>query len=158
MTKDRQQKAFSYALRLIKRRRRSRKELEDRLKKKKYPKPIVIKVLNELDDKNYIDDLQFAKAWVHDRMHFNPKSPRLLKLELEEKGISSKIIDSVLKEVDSDYNFKKITFDLAKRKFESTSRIKNKIKRKRRIFDYLKRRGFSYNHIYNAINKLFNEK
>jgi SOS response regulatory protein OraA/RecX len=79
-------------------------------------------------------------------------------LELEEKGISSKIIDSVLKEVDSDYNFKKITFDLAKRKFESTSRIKNKIKRKRRIFDYLKRRGFSYNHIYNAINKLFNEK
>ena len=155
MTKDQYQKALSYSLKLIKRRLRSTQELRDKLKLKKYPNNIIERIIEEFKQLNYLNDREFAKAWVNDRLNLNPKAPRLLKLELKQKGVSQKIIDEVLNDIIKQYNFKDIAFDLVKGKYERLKGLSDIDKKKRRIFDYLKRRGFDYSIIYQVIDKLF---
>jgi len=155
MTKDQYQKALSYSLKLIKRRLRSTQELRDKLKLKKYPNDIIERIIKEFKQLNYLNDKEFAKAWVNDRINLNPKAPRLLKLELRQKGVSQRIIDEVLNDIIKQYNFKDIAFDLAKSRHETLKGLSDIDKKKRRIFDYLRRRGFDYSIIYQVIDKLF---
>lgn len=147
-------KALGYSYRLLSYRPRSKKELSFRLKLKKFDKITVKKVIQRLEELDYIDDEEFAKFWIRMRLSAKPCGVSLLCYELRDKGVSQDIIDSVIKEQTKDYDEKKVALDLA---IQQKDRLKNKdlTTAKRRIFGYLKRRGFSYSDIYDAINGIF---
>lgn len=149
------QRGFAYALKLLNIRLRSRSELEKRFKEKGYQKDIIKKVIFSLKDLEYINDLKFAKSWVEDRMRFNPKAPRVLRLELKDKGVDEKIINNVISSVENNYNFKDVASNLAKKRIRLFKKGIELDKAKKRIFDYLRRRGFTYNLVYEIINREF---
>ncbi len=105
---------------------------------------LIERIVEKLKDKKYIDDEQFAKWWVDNRMSFSPKSKRALQSELTKKGIDSKTIAQVLLSVGGESEL-----ELAREhavKFSSKSRFLALDKRAQRekLARMLQRKGFGW--------------
>jgi regulatory protein len=144
-------KAKSYAYRLLAIRPRSIKEIKEKLKKKGFEEGLVLEVIDYLEKLDYLNDHQFASAWVNNRISTKPVGLRKLRYELKDKGIDNKIIEEALNKLKENYNEYEAACDLAKSRMKKLSKV-DRIKVKRRIFDYLLRRGFSYELVCEVMN------
>jgi regulatory protein len=91
MPVDQYQRYLNYSLRFLSYRARSEKEVMDYLQKKQAPQEIVGKILAFLKEKRFVNDEEFARWWIDQRLRSRPKSIRMLKLELKNKGISEEV-------------------------------------------------------------------
>src|SRR5438093_8782426 len=89
---------YENALRFLSYRPRSEREVELRLRKKGHTPEQIAIVLDRLRKHGYVDDLEFARFWVGNRMSFSPRGPRLLRSELRQKGVPQEVVDEVLEE------------------------------------------------------------
>jgi regulatory protein len=89
---------YESALGFLSYRPRSAREVEMRLRKKGNTPEQIAAVMERLKERGYVDDAQFARFWVSNRMSFSPRGPRLLRSELRQKGVSQEIVDEVLVE------------------------------------------------------------
>ena len=151
MSSEQSEKAKRYTYNLLRIRPRSEKELILRLRKKGFSEKTVNDVVSFLKKEELINDLEFAKEWVDSRLRTTPKGKTLLKEELAAKGISPSIIDKTLSEKMQDEE--KIAKDIAEEKLKALKGLPQ-IKIKRKLFDYLRRRGFEEETVENIINSL----
>jgi SOS response regulatory protein OraA/RecX len=77
---------------------RSISETSRRLRHLGYRPDIVNVVLARLVELGYLDDREFARAWVESRDRVRPRGQIALRAELGLKGISREIVESVLAE------------------------------------------------------------
>ncbi|HXJ70155.1 MAG TPA: regulatory protein RecX [Verrucomicrobiae bacterium] len=76
------------ALKLLERTRRTRRDLERRLKEKDFDAATIAATLDRLAEVGLIDDVEFARAWLAGRWGRKPSGWRRLVQELRAKGIS----------------------------------------------------------------------
>jgi regulatory protein len=96
-----------------------------------------------------VDDMAFAQFWKDNRESFSPRSQWLTKLELRRKGVANNIIDQVVDTIDEE--------DSAYRAALSKARslpLSDYQSLRRRLGDYLKRRGFGCGVINHTIERL----
>jgi regulatory protein len=138
---ENENKAKETALRFLSFRRRTEKEIKNKLKQKGFDENTIKRTVEKLEEYDLINDLEFATAWVEERLEYKPRGKKLLKQELWKKGIKKEIIDQVLNE--SCQNEDKSALELLEK-------IKNRYKNlepqvaRRRMYGFLLRRGFSY--------------
>lgn len=138
-------KAYARALDLILRRPRSRYEILQYTKRKKWSEEISDKVIEKLENKNYINDMKFAEFWVQARKNSKPISQRKLRAELLQKRVDQKLIDETLLQYsDEDQNQALIKLINKKQK---------NYKDEQKLIAYLARQGFGYDDIKKAIAK-----
>ena len=141
MDPDTLQKAKNRALNFLSFRPRSIHETRHFLLLKRYSQEIIDEILAFLIETGFLDDLKFAAWWVDSRCRANPGGPIKLKMELTQKGISPEIINRVTK---LDYvNLAKA----AAKKFAAKLTETDTQIRLRKLQDYLKRRGFTWDQI-----------
>jgi regulatory protein len=147
-------KAKSYALRLLAIRPRSVNELRNKLTLKGYVAEDIEVLIQELKQKKLLDDLEFSRCFLRSRIAHNPKGAAFLKIELRQKGIGEEDLEESLKELAQVYDQKAVALKIA---CSRTSRWGDldKEKSKRRIRDFLTRRGFSPNIVYEVIKELY---
>lgn len=92
------QQVYESAIKFLSYRPRSAREVELRLRKKGHDPDEIATVMERLRNRGYVNDEEFARFWVGNRMAFNPRGPRLLKSELRQKGVSQDVVDSVMQE------------------------------------------------------------
>ena len=80
------------ALKSLKSRFRSVKDLKELLLKKQYPEEYVNQAIDKLLKQGYLDDCSFAKAYINQQMITTSKGPFKIERELLDKGVSSDII------------------------------------------------------------------
>lgn len=148
--KSKTDKAAAYAYRLFSVRPRSEKELKDRLFGKGFGGATACEVISILKEKNIIDDLKFARLWVESRMRRNPKGDMALQRELRQKGISAAVIEKVLSERQE--NEGALCRELAEKKAAELGKLPRE-KARRKLFDFLARRGFNYDIIEGVIRE-----
>ena len=131
-------KAYARALEYIFRRLRSEKELQDYAWRKQWPEELTQKVLKRLTEKGYVNDGEFAKAWVRSRQATKPTSRRKLLLELRQKGVANDHIEQALQdnEHDEHHELRQI---VQKRRKRYTDEQK--------LIAYLARQGFGFDAI-----------
>lgn len=139
------EKLVNAAIRFVSFRPRSEHELRDFLSKKltkwKVSGDILKeKVIARMGELGYVDDEKFAQWWVGQRTAFKPKGNRLIKLELKGKGVSEATIASVLVPRGSASLLAAAKEAVAK-KLPLWARLPV-LERKKKIYDYLGRRGF----------------
>ena len=154
MKKSNLEKAISYGRRLLNIRLRSGKELEERLLRKGFGQSDTKEALSYFRQKNLLDDLEFARAWVESRMRSNPRGAMLLERELLEKGISRSITQKVLLAMKD--KEKTLAESLAESRMRGLRNLPRQ-KAKRRLFEYLARRGFKFDTIDDIVNSYFHE-
>lgn len=141
-----------YFIRLLGRRDHARNELRDKARRKDFPPNSVEQVLNELTEKKYINNLKFAKKFVNDKFKFNKWGSNKIRVELFKKGISEKEITVALKEINESSKLK--TIEELIRKNGNKFKRAEPLKRKKKIFDFLLRKGYDSNNILKQMPKL----
>lgn len=131
------------ALRLLAHRDRSEKEIQDKLKQLNYLKETIDWVLSELKQMKLLDDAQFAHTFVKTKMINKPMGEYLLRRELQQKGIGEESIALAIEAAFQDRDQVTIAKELAEKQLQKYRNLDEK-KIKKRLFDFLMRRGFSW--------------
>jgi regulatory protein len=139
------------ALRLLNYRPRSQSELRARLTRR-FTKETVGEVILQLEAKHLIDDAAFATFWRDNRESLNPRSKRLIRLELSRKGVAPEVIAEVLENVDDEES----AYRVAQKK-ERTLPNDDYEAFKRNLAPSLRRRGFGFETTNRAIKRLWEE-
>ena len=146
-------KAKEYALKLLTIRPRSEAELKRRLMEKGYEPLVITPVIEALKRVSLIDDMEFARIWVKNRMATRPRGKTMLMAELKRKGLKNEIINEVLDKFPEEYDEIKIVKEIAEKRLKVFKGLNEQVK-KRRLFGYLARRGFSIDIINEILNSI----
>lgn len=149
---DDAKKAFEMSLRYLGYRSRSQKEMDTYLKGKGFEENIIEKIKEKLEDYGYIDDSAFARDWIASRMLTKPMGRTMLRMELLQKGIKDEIIKEQLEGISQEEEGD-LAYNLA---IKYTRRYRNLDARekKQKIGAALARKGFDWETIKGAINRL----
>lgn len=143
-------KGIYRVLDLLSRRPRSKWEIEDYLKRKGYNPEEITKIVDRLEDKGYIDDLNFAKRWVENRRLLKPISKRKLRMELKQKRVDDEIVQTVLEDDQTDEL--QVLRELINKK-----RGQTRYQDDQKLIAYLARQGFNYSDIKEAMHDRISE-
>lgn len=138
---ERKKEAKDVALKILSFRRRTEKQVRDKLQKKGFDEKTIKATIDKLKEFDLINDLEFATSWVKDRLAFKPRGKKLLKQELWKKGIAKGVIDQVTEELCQHED--ESALDLMKKIEKKYKNLEPQVA-KRRMFNFLLRRGFSY--------------
>jgi len=146
------ERALQQAMLFLGYRARSESEIRQNLRKHEIPEPIIEQTLERLRQDGLANDNQFARAWVENRSAFRPRSRRLMAMELRQKGLDDEAISSATESVDDEA----LAYEAAQKK---VSRLKNLewSEFRKKMSDFLGRRGFSYSVIAPVVTRVWNE-
>lgn len=130
---------FLKCLRQISIRKRSQSEIKNFLLKNQLNELESDEVIETLKSKNYINDLEYAKSFVHDRMLLNPTSYKKLEFLLRSKGLDKEILEQVISRDEVDR--------AAIEKIITKKRKLSRFKDDKKLINYLITQGFSYSSI-----------
>jgi regulatory protein len=137
--KDAARRARQLSFRYLSYRPRSKAEVRNYLRQKGFDEIEAEMAVDELEERQYLDDRAFADYWVEQRLIHRPRGIIALRHELAQKGVSSAIAEVALRDVDE----KDAALQAAEKRVQRWSRMpRDEFRRK--ISDFLKRRGFSY--------------
>jgi len=102
VSRDAREKAFQKALHYISYHPRSEHEVTEKLTELGFSEALIADVIAELNEKNYINDQQFAENWIATRSESKPRSQRMFAYELRDKHISETIISQALANAPAD--------------------------------------------------------
>jgi regulatory protein len=132
------------ALRLLERVRRTRSDLERRLKDRGFEPSVIEEVLDRLAAVGLVDDVEYARAWLAGRWGRRPSGWRRLEQELRTKGISTEDIATARVRLEQEQGVgdeltaARRLVGMAERRY----RTLDPRARQRRLYALLARRGF----------------
>ena len=146
-------KAKAHALHYLSYRDRSKLELSQYLSKKEYSPPVIQKTLDYLTEINYVDDHRFALRWGQYKINKNKLGKNRLYFELLGKGINKETIEGILNTLYEENPEMELAVQCARKKWITLKSFEEK-KKKRLLVQYLQRKGFSSDIIYQSLRTL----
>lgn len=150
---DVRHQAHEAALRLLTYRPRSEAEIRQRLARRGLPPQVVQETIARLRDQGLLSDAAFARFWVETRDQTSPRGRRLLWQELAAKGIERETIRQAIAPVAEE--------DAALRAAQKKARHlqgQDYPVFRRRLGDFLLRRGFPYPTVRTIVERLWLER
>lgn len=144
--------AHEEALRMLARRARSAAEVSRQLSQKGFTSGVIDAEIERLRQVGLLDDDAFARAWVAERGRLAPRSRRMLRSELRQRGIGTEQAESAVAGIDD----REVATALARRRAE---RVEAGDYRSfaTRIGGYLLRRGFDHETAEAAVRAAWNQ-
>jgi len=151
-TGDARERAYQQSMLYLSYRARSESEIRQNLRKHNIPEEIVEGTLERLRSDGLANDNQFARAWVENRNTFRPRSRRALAMELRQKGLDDETVASAVAGVDEEA----LAYDAARKRAPRLKSLEwNEFRKK--LSEFLARRGFPYSVIASVVSKTWNE-
>ena len=88
--------AGDMALRYLEYRTRTKKQLQDYLKRKGFEQPVVEETARKMEEYRFLDDNEYARRWVQSKKTGKPTGRRRIAYELKSKGIGQDTLESAL--------------------------------------------------------------
>ena len=149
---DARERALQQAMLFLSYRARSESEIRQNLRKHEIPEAVIEQTLDRLRQDGFANDNQFARAWVENRSTFRPRSRRMLAMELRQKGLDDESMQSALQAV----NDEALAYDAAQKRAARYKELEWNDFRKK-LSDFLARRGFSYGVTSAVVTRIWNE-
>ncbi len=143
------EKAKNTAVKFLGYRARSKKELKDKLIAD-YSEDITNRVISMLEKYGYVNDEEYAKAYVKDCLNLKGWGQKRIALELTKRGIDKNIIVKALPEENTEQL--ELIEKLLLKRLKGNTNID--FKEKKKHFDYLARRGFVPSDILEVFDKV----
>ena len=137
---------FDSALNFISKSVKTEREIKDKLLKKGYLEEIVLETIEKLKSYNYVNDKDYADRYVS--TYKGSKSKKLIKFELQKKGVVKSSVEESLSEIESELETAiKIAEKYVKSKEKNTETLQ-------KCYKYLLSKGFSYDDSLTASKKV----
>lgn len=152
VAEDGYERAFQQAMLFLSYRARSEAEIRQNLRKHEYAETVIEHTLERLRRDGLANDDQFAQAWVENRNTFRPRSRRMMAMELKQKGLADEAIQSAIETVDDEAS----AYEAARKR---AARFKGLewIDFRKKLSEFLARRGYSYGVIAPVVTRIWNE-
>ena len=150
---DESDRATEAGMVLLSYRPRSAKEVRDRLARNGYSADATDIALEKLTGWGYLNDEEFARRWIENRVEHRPRGSRLLAQELRHKGIDTNVIGETIDGAGIDEY--QAALEAGERKAQSYAQLDPLVAR-RRLSRFLARRGFTGETVRRATDALLN--
>jgi regulatory protein len=144
----------SYMLKILSRRDHARRELFNKARRKDHPADVINDVLDELEVKDFINEASFAEKFARDKSHLNQWGPSKINAHLAKKGIDKDIREQAVERLLEELDIEKRLTTLVKKRRRRFMREEDAFKRKKKVFDYLQRKGYYPSSIYRYLDDL----
>lgn len=145
-------KCKTTALRIVEKSYKSEKELVDKLILKGYDNESINKTMDVLKEYNFINDENYVKMYVKDKLKQVGK--KKIKYDLAKKGISDKIIDEEIYNIDSEYE-KNTAYNLVIKKYNTIAkREADRFKLSQKLYRFLLSKGYSYDIVSSVVKEI----
>ncbi len=149
---DARERALQQAMLFLSYRTRSEKEIRQNLRKHEIPEDVVEETIERLRENGLANDNKFARVWVENRNTFRPRSRRVLTMELRQKGLDDETVQAAVSNVDENA----LAYESARKRAGRFKSLEWGEFRKK-LSEYLARRGFPYSVIAPVVTKVWDE-
>lgn len=111
-------------------------------------------IVGKLIHDKFLNEERFAKSFARGKFKYKNWGKRRIVLELKQRELSKFMIDAALKEI-PEADYLNAFHELAEKKNAQLTET-NKLKRKKKLADYLLYRGWESHLVYEKINELIN--
>jgi regulatory protein len=125
-------------------------ELSRRLAERGFPEALAGETVTRLLDAGYLDDRRFARHWAESAIRNGRGYGPRIRLELARRRVPDEIAAEVLASLASEFDELGTLENLLARKFAGFKPSSASDREKRRVVQYLQRRGFSIAAIFEA--------
>lgn len=151
--------AFSLVLNYLSFRQRSEKEVRDYLLEKDYGEDLILRVIDRCKHYDYINDYEFAKSFIKDKLGLKKHGFKRISYELSHKGIDRNIVDDIIYEIsleneDLEYN---MALELAQKRLRSY-RNDDRPKKYSKLSGYLQRRGYGFDIVSRVVKEVLRDE
>jgi regulatory protein len=147
------EKAYQQAMLFLGYRARSEAEIRKNLEKHEIPTSVIDETIQRLREARLVDNEQFAQSWVANRSEFRPRSKRVLSVELKHKGLAESAIRSATEAV----NEEALAYAAAQKRVHRLEGLEW-IEFRKKLGEFLARRGFAYEVIAPTVKRLWLER
>lgn len=151
--KDTFETAYTRALSYIAFKARTTEEVRKKLLEVDFSPEVVEKTLERLQYSGFLQDTQFALNWVENRTVFKPRGRKLLRLELQRKGLEQEAIESSMENLPTE---DEMAFKAAEIYSHRLQNLEWK-KFRDRLSGFLLRRGFNYTTTNSTVTKIWQD-
>jgi len=131
---------------------RSHKEVEEKLSKMNMIPAAQEQIIIQLMQEDFLNEERFARSFVRGKFRIKKWGKIKIKQELKFREISAPIIKNALTEIDQQA-YTSTLYELAEKKLRLLKEP-DKFKKKRKLVDFLLRKGYESNLVYQAANEL----
>lgn len=151
---EEQTRARQIVLKFLGYRPRTTQEVRKHLMEKEFADELIQSVIAEMIQCGYLNDQQYAHAWIKERQVTKGFGAQRLRQELKQKGIADHWIDEAISYIEQEEE-RQLAMDLAERRY---LRIYQDAwpKVERRLGQYLLRKGFSSDIVYPILHHFRN--
>ncbi len=153
LASERDNRAYQIALNYLSHSLRSKKQVSQRLAKEDYSQATIDKVMAKLEDLSLVNDLYYGQSYTRTAKTINRKGPKVIAMELKEKGLSEDIIDQALLEY-SEADQMENAQHLAKKKLPSLLRKNSNLKAVEKLQQFLYKKGYNNDLISQVLSQL----
>lgn len=147
-------KAKDSSFRYLGMRPHSSSELKQKLQKKKITPEIIIRTLEYLQQNKYLNDEEFVKQFVSEKVNRKKIGSAKITAELIKKGIKRELIKVAVLGLNHEIYFENAMI-LAERKLAQISRkVSDKKKITQKLYSFLSSKGYESEIILNVVEKL----
>ena len=136
---QRRDDAYRCAIRLLARRDHSTYEIRQKLVHRGFDPDAINDALERLIENKYMNDQAFAASWINYRIKTAPRSRRMMRRELRQKGLDHTQIEPALANLDEH----ELATACIQRKRRRWQRMKGSTRRLK-MLAHLSQKGFSY--------------
>lgn len=144
----------NHIYRWLGRRDHSTKEICEKCRNKGYPEDEIQSAIEAFKFKGFLDDERFAELFAADKFRIHNWGPLKIQNELAQKGVKKQYIEAALEKTISEDSLYKALFTAAQKAKRQLLRAEAGLKRKKRLVDFLIRKGFPWHLVMNNSEKL----
>ena len=142
------------ALNFLAYRARTAKEVHDRLISKGFCPDVAESVVERFTELGYINDSNFARQYANGRVRNKGYGPRRIQQELRRKGVASQHIQEALDQSVLEVDPFDSALKAGEKRWARLSNESNPMKRRKKLQDFLARRGFGFDTIRKVLEEL----
>lgn len=141
---------YDVSIKYISVRMRSKKELEEYLKKKKYDQKDIEETIKRLQSQDLLNDEKFVKSYINDKLYLTNYGLTKIKNDLLKLGVEEYIIDAIVNNIDLQVINDKLSKIIDKELKINSKLPTNKLNNK--IINRCINLGYNYEDILNILN------
>jgi regulatory protein len=154
---ENEETAKQKVMRFLSIRPRSKKEIRDYLLRKDYAEDIAERIIARLESLGMVDDVAFARMVSRDSLLRKPMGEKMLRQVLFKKGVPKATVDAVIPEFftsESELEMAVKAAEWQQARMKRSSKSVDEIRAKKKLLDYLVRRGFAFDTALSATKQI----
>jgi len=147
------EQAMTKVMRYCSSRERAPQQVREKLVKWGLPLSQAEEIISQLKNENFLNEERFAKAYCHDKFEFNKWGKIKIRYGIQKFKLSDTIVDEGLSSIPEERYLETVN-DQAQKKWQLLRTEPDSFIRRQKTANFLIRRGYESNVIYQVIDKL----